>query len=55
MAETFLLSFANGFAEWLGAQVIILAVSPDPSNGEIIMQSCTYIHVVCSPTLQKDT
>jgi hypothetical protein len=39
MAETVLPSFADGFAEWLGAQVIILAVSPDPSNGEIIMQS----------------
>ena len=39
MAETVLPSFADGFSEWLGAQVIILAVSPDPSNGEITMKS----------------
>jgi hypothetical protein len=40
MAESVLPSFADGFAEWLGAQVIIVAVSPNPSNGEITMQSC---------------
>ena len=39
MAETVLPSFADGFAEWLGAQIIIVAVSPSPSNGEITMQS----------------
>lgn len=39
MAETVLPSFADGFAEWLGAQVIILAVSPNPENGEITMKS----------------
>jgi hypothetical protein len=39
MAESILPSFADGFAEWLGAQVIIVAVSPNHSNGEITMQS----------------
>ena len=39
MAETVLPSFADGFAEWLGAHVIIIAVSPNSSNGEITMQS----------------
>jgi hypothetical protein len=39
MAESILPSFADGFAEWLGAQIIIIAVSPNPSNGEITMQS----------------
>ena len=39
LAETVLPSFADGFAEWLGAQIIIVAVSPNPSNGEITMQS----------------
>jgi hypothetical protein len=44
MAESVLPSFADGFSEWLGAQVIILAVSPNPSNGEITMQSCVSFH-----------
>ena len=39
MAESVLPSFADGFADWLGAHVIIVAVSPNPSNGEITMQS----------------
>jgi hypothetical protein len=39
LAESVLPSFADGFAEWLGAQIIIVAVSPNPSNGEITMQS----------------
>ena len=38
MAESVLPSFADGFAEWLGAQVIIIAVLPKPLNGEITMQ-----------------
>jgi hypothetical protein len=51
MAETVLPSFADGFAEWLGAQIIIVAVSPNPSTGEITMQSC----VVCSYKLKNPT
>lgn len=39
MAESVLPSFADGFADWLGAQIIIIAVSPEPSKGEITMQS----------------
>jgi hypothetical protein len=39
MAERVLPSFADGFAEWLGAHVIIVAVSPSHSNSEITMQS----------------
>jgi hypothetical protein len=42
MAESVLPSFADGFADWLGAQVIIIAVSPNPSKGEITMQSCVF-------------
>ena len=42
MAESVLPSFADGFAEWLGAQVIIIAVSPKPLNGEITMQSWVF-------------
>ena len=39
LAESVLPSFADGFADWLGAQIIIVAVSPNPSNGEITMKS----------------
>ena len=39
MAESVLPSFADGFADWLGAHVIIVAVSPNSSNEEITMQS----------------
>ena len=39
MAESVLPSFADGFANWLGAHVIIVAVSPNPSDGEITIQS----------------
>jgi hypothetical protein len=46
MAENVLPSFADGFADWLGAHVIIVAVSPNPSNGEITIQSCVMLFVV---------
>jgi hypothetical protein len=45
MAERVLPSFADGFAAWLGAHVIIVAVSPNPSNGEITMQSCVLLFI----------
>jgi hypothetical protein len=39
-AEHVLPSFADALSEWLGANVLILAITPlVPSNGEIVMQS----------------
>lgn len=39
-AEQVLLSFANAMSKWLGANIIILAVTPDgKTDGEIILQS----------------
>jgi hypothetical protein len=45
MAESVLPSFADGFADWLGAHIIIVAVSPNPSNGEITIQSWVSLFV----------
>jgi imidazole glycerol phosphate synthase subunit HisF len=42
MAESVLPSFADGFAKWFGAQIIIVAVSPNRSNSEITMQSWVF-------------
>jgi len=39
-AEQILPSFADAMSEWLGASIIILAVTPlGESNGDIVMQS----------------
>jgi hypothetical protein len=39
-AEQVLPSFADAMSEWLGANIVILAVTPlGASNGEIIMKS----------------
>ena len=39
-ADQVLPSFANALSEWLGASVVILAVTPDgEANGEIAMKS----------------
>ena len=38
-AKQMLPSFADAMSEWLGANIIILAVTPDSKlNGEILMQ-----------------
>ena len=39
-AEQVLASFADAMSKWLGASIVILAVTPlGASNGEIIMKS----------------
>lgn len=39
-AELVLPSFADAMSEWLGANIVILAVTPlGASNGEIVLQS----------------
>lgn len=39
-AEQVLPSFADAMSEWLGANIIILAVTPDgETDGEIVLQS----------------
>ena len=39
-AKQILPSFADAMSEWLGASIVILAVTPlGESNGEIVMQS----------------